>query len=292
MGSTVWMGLRGSEQWIKAPAPRTAFQPVGWSATTQDRNGRTSGRRSRATHMEYDLSWNTVPTETARLLSDMYYGVDSTNVDELVHWLDPMIKNALPAHWSFPGLSVTDGPIIGALQRPTGVVTAANAKKLPKVSALFTTTGGQAPVCYVPVPPGFAAHVGIHSASAAAERSIVSLQTFNGHTALAPSQALPAIAASDPTRFTTVIPQAGNMTGIGIRVQPGLNVGGTLLPSSGTIAGMMVEVLPIGQSPVGAGFIRGGGNSGCRMFDPPTEVPISAYFGRMSVSARLVEVGP
>lgn len=292
MRNQVYMGLRGSEEWIKAPAPGVASQPVGWSSKTQGRNGRATVRRSRGTHMEYELNWRIVSSETARKLSDMFYGVQATGDDELVHWLDPLVKNALPAIWSFPGLTVTDGPIIGSLQRPVAVATAANAKKLPKVSAQFTANGVLGPVCYIPVPPGYAAHIGIHSGNAAAARSIVSYQTFNGSAALGAVTALPAIAATDATRFTTVVPQAGAMTGIGLRITPSLTVGGTPLPNSGIIAGMMVEVLPIGQSPAGTGFIRGGGNSGCRMPEHPTEVILSAARDQMSTSVSLVEVGP
>ncbi|WP_406245802.1 hypothetical protein ACI7YT_12230 [Microbacterium sp. M] len=290
MGSNVWMGVRGAEQWIKAPAPRTPFQAVGWSETTQGRNGRTTGRRSRVTHMEYELSWPTVPTEIARKLTDMYYGVDG---DGLIYWLDPMLKNVLPAHWSFPGLGCTDGPPIYGKIRPEAVATTANAKGLPHVSAKFTAISGYTPPrCYIPIPPGHAAHIGVHQGTAGATDSIVIAipQSASGNTGTI--SRLPGIAPSSSTRFTTVIPRSGSMTGIDIRLAPGETIGGVTLPSTGTIAGIMVEVLPIGQSPVGQGFIRGGGNSGCQMFDPPTETPISAYRNRMSVSAKLTEVGP
>lgn len=294
MGSMVWMGVRGAERWFRAPAPRTSFQPTGWSAMSQGRNGRAVGRRSRATHMEYDLAWNSVSTDDARVLTDMFYGVDATNLDELIHWLDPMVKkNVLPVHWSFPGLSVTDGPIIGSVQRPTAVVTAANSKNLPKVSARFTGNGIPGPMCYIPIPPGYAAHVGVHYATAAAANSVVVAHSLNGSISAGPSAIiLPGIGPSDATRFTTVIPRTGNMTGIGLRIQPGTSVNGTVLPNDGAIAGMMVEVLPVGQSPVGQGWVSGEGNSGCRMFEPPTKTPISAYRDRVSVGARLIEVGP
>lgn len=288
MGASVWIGVRGAERWFKAPAPRTAFQPVGWSATTQGRNGRATGRRSRATHMEYELNWNTLPTDEARKVGDWFYGLDG---DGLIHWLDPMLKNVLPAHWSMPGMGATDGPPIYGKVRPTAVATADNSKSLPAISGIYTATSGYTPPrCYIPIPPGYAAHIGVHQGDAATANSIVVAHSAGTATVTR----LPGIAPSSTTRFNTVISRSSSsaMTGVEIRLAPGETIGGTTLPSSGTLAGIMVEVLPAGQSPQGSGFIRGGGNSGCRMFDPPVEVPISAYFGRMSISANLTEVGP
>lgn len=294
MGKSIWIGTRGHEEWFKAPAPRASFQPVGWSAITQGRNGRITGRRSRVTHMEYDLSWPVATAEQARKVGDWFYGLKS---DGLVHWLDPMSKNALPAHWSFPGLGVTDGPPLGSGLRPTAVTTATNAKNLPAVSARYTSA--MSPTgrgVYIPIPPGHAAHVGVHSAGAAVTRSIVYAQPYAGESALGlggtAAIALPAIAAADSTRFTTVIPRTGTMTGIELVVRPGATVAGNTLPASGDLAGLMVEILPTGQAPQGSGFIRGGGNSGCRIFEPPTQVVNSAYYDRMSVAAKLIEVGP
>lgn len=472
MGKNVWIGTRGAEQWIKAPAPRAAFQPVGWSSTTQGRNGRTTGKRSRVTHMEYELNWPTVPTDVARKIVDMYYGLAG---DGLIHWLDPMMKNALPAHWSFPGLSCTDGPVLSGNIRPVAVPTAANEKGLPSVSARFAGASPASPHCYIPIPPGHAAHIGVHSAGAAAATSVVTAQRYNGEQTVGAAVPLPAIAASDATRFTNVIARTDDITGIGIAIHPfqavearrnynvnprmlssvvgwgvavatqtataagtqidfptgrsanqvffnqsGVPVAGTVaggqvwsgsieitvpagfpavtlawstraytggtshsagsttvtiqpgetvtvastsatfaagsngvrnwlssgataiptgarlivknallekapaagpyfdgsfgagytwtgtannspsiqtvtLPYSGDLAGLMVEVLPIGLSPEGQGFLRGEGNSGCRMFDPPTEIALHAAEGRLprkSVAATLTEVGP
>lgn len=290
MGKHVWIGTRGHEEWLKAPAPRAAFQPVGWSATTQGRNGRVTGRRSRVTHMEYDLNWPVATTEQARTVGNWFYGLHG---DGLIHWLDPMLKNVLPAHWSFPGLACTDGPPLGFALRPAAVATAANSKGLPTVSARFTTAGGPpSRGVYIPIPPGHAAHIGVHSAGAAATNSIVYAQPYAGEAATGTPSRLPAIAATDPKRFSTVIPRSGAMTGIELIIRPGHTVAGTALPTTGDLAGLMVEVHPVGQSPAGQGFIRGGGSSGCRIFEPPTEVAVSSHYDRMSVAAKLTEVGP
>lgn len=288
MARAVWMGVRGAEQWIKAPAPQVAAQPVGWSSQTLGRNGRTTGRRSRTTHMEYELNWPIVSSETVRKLSDMYYGVDG---DGLVYWLDPMLKNHLPAHWSFPGLGCTDGaPIYGKI-RPQAVATASNSKGLPKVSARFTAISNYAaPRCYIPIPPGYAAHIGVHQGDAATADSIVVAHSAGTATVTR----LPGISPSSSTRFNTVITRSTSsaITGVEIRLAPGETIGGVTLPSTGVIAGIMVEILPIGQSPVGQGFIRGGGHSGCQMFEPPTEVILSVPRDQMTAAAKLVEVGP
>lgn len=291
MGSKVWIGIRGAEQWIKAPAPRTAFQPVGWSSTTQGRNGRITGRRSRVTHMEYELNWPTVPITEGAKLTEMFYGLAG---DGLIHWVDPMVQNALPAHWSFPGLGVTDGAPIYGKVRPTAVATAANNKNLPTVSARFTAISGYtAPRCYIPVPPGYAAHIGVHAANAAATNSIV----VAARAGTATVHRLPAIAASSNVRYSTVIQRTTGAAfhGIELRLAPGGVFDGVTLPSTGDIAGIMVEILPVGQVPTGSGFIMGGGNSGCTMFDPPSIIALQAAphrVPRVSVGARLIEVGP
>lgn len=288
MGRNVWIGTRGAERWFRAPAPRASFQPVGWSQVTQGRNGRATGRVSRATHMVYELNWNTLPIAEARKVNDWYYGVDG---EGLVHWLDPSLKNALPAHWSMPGMGATDGPPIYGHVRPTAVATAANAKGLPVTSGLYTAVSSYtAPRCYIPIPPGYAAHIGVHQGDAAAADSIVVAQSAGTSTVTR----LPGIAPSSSVLYNTVITRSTSsaITGVEIRLAPGQSIGGTTLPSTGVLAGIMVEVLPIGTSPQGSGFVRGAGNSGCRMFEPATEVLISTEHDRMSTAATLVEVGP
>ncbi|MFT4258045.1 hypothetical protein [Microbacterium sp.] len=291
MAKNVWIGVRGAEQWFKAPAPRAAFQPVGWSATTQGRNGRVTGRASRVTHMEYDLSWPTISASEGRKVNDWFYGVAGSG---LIHWLDPMLENVLPAHWSMPGLGCTDGPVLYGLTRPTAVSTATNTKNLPATSAVYTLGAGVAPQCYIPIPPDYTAHIGVHGGTTSTGNSIVVARPMNGETAIGSSTVLPWISTSSTTRFTTTFPRTGAMTGLSIRIAPGETFGTVTTPNSGTIAGIMVEVLPDGQSPSGTGFIRGGGNSGCRMFEPATEVALHAVEGRerMSVAAKLIEVGP
>jgi hypothetical protein len=288
MAANVWMGTRGSERWLKAPAPSGAFQATGWSALNQQRNGRVNGRTSRSTHMVYNLSWPTADRDTARQLSDMYYGVHG---DGLIHWIDPTIDNQLPAHWSYPGLGCVDGPVIYGTSRPASAVTAANPHELPARSAVFTRpfAGYVPPSMYLPIPPGYAAHIGVHGVASA---GALIARPMNDTTPVGAAAIIPTLAASSATRFSTVVTQTGSVTGIELRLALGETVGSTTLPTSATIAGMMVEVLPVGQTPRSGGYRRGEGNSGCRMFDPPVEAPISSIYDMVSVSAVLTEVGP
>jgi hypothetical protein len=287
MGSNVYIGVRGAERWLKCPAPRTAFQPVGWSSTLQQRNGRMSGRHSRATHMEYELSWPTVSVDEGRAIGDMYYGVGGPG---LIHWLDPMLENVAPAHWSFPALGATDGPVIYGGSRPTAAATAANVNGFPSLSAVFRAPdGGNAPYLYIPVPPGYRAHVGVHGVANAT--GVLIARPFAGETPTGTVQIVPTTAVTSTTRFSTIVNPGNGNSGVGIRLALGETINATTLASSATIASIMVQVLPSGATPTGTGYTRGGGNSGCRMFEPPLEVPISAYYKRVSISAKLTEVG-
>lgn len=302
MGSQVWIGTRGAEQWIKAPAPRTAFQAVGWSQTQQGRNGVLTGRNSRSTHMSYELSWPIIDTASARAVEDWFYGVAG---DGLIHWIDPTIQNHLPARWSYPGLGCTDGRPLYGTQRPVAVATAANSKGLPARSATYTydqfVPAADVEEAYIPIPPGYTLYVGVHGGTAAAASSIVTAQRYNGATAINSTPiVLPAIGPTDASYYTTAFTRTGSTTGVGIKINPGRTWGSgetaVTTPISGTIAAIMVKVVPTdtytgGFMPPESGFIRGGGANGCKMFNPPTTAPISSYYDKTSISALLEEVG-
>lgn len=68
----------------------------------------------------------------------------------------------------------------------------------------------------------------------------------------------------------------------------------TIVSVSTDIAGMMVQILPNGQTPLDGAFISGRGNSGCKFDSPPIEVPIMVpddVNDLITLSAKLVEVG-
>lgn len=297
--SHVYIGPRGSEEWIKGPAPHTPFQAIGWSSSTTGRNGMMTSRHSRNTHMQYELSWNTVPTETARRVEDWFYGVRG---DGLIHWLDPMLANHLPAAWSYPALGATDGhPIYGNV-RPTTVTTAANSRDLPTRSAVFTAATpyeGNWPEAYVPIPQGHSASIAVllGTAVGAVTNSGVIVQKVNGTT---PVGAPVSLGGAGTTAAASAIYPAKNtiartddsFTGITIRLALGEPVVTPTPPSTITLAGLMVAVAPSAKIATArpTTYVRGGGANGCVMLDPPLTTPISAYFGRTSLSAVLEEV--
>lgn len=291
MGSKVYIGVRGSEEWIKCPSPRTDFSSSSWSNLVQQRNGRVTGRRSRQTHKTYELAWNTAPTSDARKIKAWYYGVSSADPNELIWWLDPTIKNAVPPHWSSPAIGGTDGTPIFGTSRPDLEDTPANTYGLPKKMAVFTgngTTNNNSPHLYIPVPPGWVAHIDVRGMPAGAG---MVAQLRDGRTAMGSPTVVPISSVTNATKYLTKVTGISDASGISLRFPLGETISSTTYPTTVRVASIMVEVLPPGQTPKWEGFVIGEGANGCRMFDPVTEAPISAVYDRTSISATLTEVG-
>lgn len=58
-----------------------------------------------------------------------------------------------------------------------------------------------------------------------------------------------------------------------------------------TLSGIIVQCLPIGETPELGGFISGQGHSGCQFAGKPTQSAYSAALDKVGVSAKLVETG-
>lgn len=137
MGGRMWMGKRGRERWVPAPATGMTYGPKRWSSKTSFLSGGAAVRTSIASHLEYELDWNAISRDSARLIEDMNSGIDGTG---LTYFLDPMAmdKNVLPAQWAFPALAALDGPVLWGNARPASVPTEANDLGYPSTSAQYT----------------------------------------------------------------------------------------------------------------------------------------------------------
>lgn len=286
MPKGVYLGRRGAEFWFKGPAPRTSFQATGWNATTQQVNGRISGRKSRVTHMEYDLEWHAASFDEARFLDELYY---NTHGDGLIYWIDPTVRNLVPAFWSQPEMGATDGPSLYTAGRPARVATPANTRGYPAFSARYTASANATRrYLYIPVPAGHTAHIGVHGV---ADAGIVVVRGVLGQTVVVPAALVPTTSVTSATRYTKTITRTGaNISGVELYLAPGETIGGVTAPASGTIASICVEVLPTGTLPQGSSFLIGGGHSGCEMFEPPVRTPINVPRQLVSVSTHLTEV--
>ena len=288
----IYIGTRGAEKWFKGHAPGSASPSVGWSNTLADMNGGVFVSSSRGTHKEYALNWPTVTPEESQFVQEMYYGLGGSVANELIYWLDPMAKNALPSRWSAPAIAAAgDRPLYG-LTRPTTVATAANTLGYPRRSAVISAIGPAAArqTLYIPIPAGYTALIGVHGVADAV--GILSVQPVKGRSSVGAASLVATTAVTSTTRYTKTVAGTASVGGIVLTLCPGETVGGTAASASGTIASIEVEVLPTGEAPAGTTFVLGKGSGGCVMPNFPTVVPLMAVKGRQreSVAATLIEV--
>jgi len=298
----MWMGPRGHETWVPAPAAGGGlFTPVGYSTKTQYLNGGAGGHNSLSTHMEYNFVWNLKSRSTMRPVTDMFQGVRGPG---LIYFVDPMAadQNVLPQSWAFPAQACYDAVPLAGTVRPQNVATLSNTLNYPAESARYEVVDGT-PVTkvYVPIPPGFIAWVGVHGQSNGAQMTVTTIGAGN---VTGDTRALAMLSVTDDLRFSD------SFTGQGIElswvkdssttepVYPSQTTypSGTSYPSDGisdymTISGLMVQILPVGVTPERGDFISGQGHSGCKFDGAPAVTPYSAALDMVGVTAKLFEAG-
>lgn len=295
MAGQMWMGTRGREMWVPAPATGAEFTPVGFAARANYLNGGVGVNRSVATHMEYNMVWNVSSRAKLRPIGDMHSGIHGQG---LIYFVDPMAadQNVLPQMWAFPAQACYDAIPLAGDVRPANVQTPANTLGYPAESARYRIVSGtETRSIYLPIPPGFVAWVGVHGVSNGGEVVV----TANGA-----DVRLPMMSVTDPDRFSNMF----TGTGIDLRLVRDISTTAAAYPSTTsypatstyasdgisdymTISGMMVQILPAGVTPERGGFISGQGNSGCKFDGPPLVTAYSAALDQIGASAKLVEAG-
>lgn len=278
MSGQMWMGTRGYERWVKAPLTGNLdFSRSGWQAQSNYLNGGASVRSSFASHKEYAMSWRGTRHEL-RLIDDLSTGMFGTG---LIYFIDPVAadKNVLPLQWSFPALAALDGPILAGNARPSTVPTPANALGYPATSVQYGATTSSKSL-YVPIPPGYTAWFGYAGTGANGPIRLTPILPGNtAGTVVIPTM----LSVTGPTRMNTQIPGGTN---IGVVIDwNGAN--------AAPVAGMMMQILPNGTTPVGAGatFHSGQGHSGCKFASKPSMTPYSVPADSVGLSAKLIETG-
>lgn len=274
MARQMWIGTRGQERWMKAPRELDTGEE-GWAGSTGYLNGGRKVRHSKAGSRRYGMEWAGTRDEV-RFITDLHDGVyDAQDGVNLIYFisLEAADKNVAPQNLAFPA-QVDAMPLVTG-RRPELVPTAANSLNYPARSALYTlTSADEFASVYVPIPPGYSAWLGAHGAA-----------TGTAALQVAPVGGTPADATLLPVTTTTrVIDEFTGAAGIDIA----LAGEGTI-----TLAGVIIQVLPIGVSPTSGGYISGQGNSGCQFLDRPTSsvYQVAAGSERVGVSAVLVETG-
>lgn len=208
-----YAGPRGFEEWKRTPAISPDFSSVGSSDTLDYLNGGIGVRKSSSSHKTYDLSWNLLPRDDARAITDMAQGVwDGDEEVTLIYHLDPMAmnKNLFNTAWGAPSQGAHDGMPLFIGQDPSLTPTPANAFRYPARSAVYLADG-TSEVFYCPLPQGFSAWLGFHG-SVTGDAGVM-VTPFNGASAGAPVMLTP-LGVDTSTLVDTEFPAASGITGI------------------------------------------------------------------------------
>jgi len=281
MANGLWFGTRAYMQYVPQPAFNADYSKAGWDAGSQFLNGGASVRRSAGAHKVYNMAWNLASRDTLRPITDYAEGVYG---DGLIYFLDAMTmdKNVLPQGWAFP--AQPGAPSLLSKAKPTIVDTEVNSQGYPSKSAVYTLSATSvSKSIYIPIPPGYTAWVGVHGTSVAAATDPNTGAPINAPSVLV----TPNTGTGGPVALLPVdTPNRVNTTVAGSGFELSLTGAGTL-----TIAGIIVQVLPIGATPSGGGVISGQGHSGCAFASQPSQTAYSAALDKVGMTATLVEVG-
>lgn len=281
----MWLGTRGHEQWVKAPATSADFSRKKYTTQLNFIGGGAAILGSRTTHAEYNMSWNVAGRLEMRPILDFAGHVYDNDPlakfmvsSNLIYFIDPMEMdlNLAPANWGHAALAASDAPSLLADARPAVVATAANTQAYPTFSAVYTLTAASVPrSLYIPVPPGHTLWAGFHG-SATGVAGVQATPVGGSARKLAPL-GLGAQRVSD------------SFVGVsGVDIQLTGAPGDTL-----TLTGLILQVIRTNEMPDSGGYISGRGHSGCAFADEPTVTALSTTAPRAEVSAaaKLVEVG-
>ena len=262
---------------VRAPSIDMPSEKQGFTNELLFLNGGASVRRSIASHKRYTLTWNAVDRDDARVVLDLADGVYGTG---LIYWHDPFVadRNVLPQWWAVPSQGGYDGLPLNAGERGRLVPTPANTLRFPVESIEYTVELNKSRRVWVPIPPGYTAHVGVYGQNGTGGGVQVK-QTLAGDDVAAPTT-LTLLDVTDDSRFNASF--SGNIDGIELS----LTGVGTV-----TLSGMMVQVLKNGVTPETGPFISGQGHSGLTFLTQPTYTPYSAVYTKAGMAAQFVETG-
>jgi hypothetical protein len=279
MKKCFYIGTRERLFEMRAPSINMPSSKVGFVSELPYINGGFSVRQSTAAHKRYDMTWNSVERDEARIILDLADGVHGSG---LIYWHDPFAadRNVLPQQWASPFQGTSDGVPLNAGERPQRLTTVENTLNFPTFSARYNVTTSNTKRVWIPIPPGHLAHIGVYGQPVSGGE-MLAIPTFPDGSFIQP-QIMQLMSLADSSRTNFEVKSSDGHNGVFLR-----------LGGSGfiTIAGMMVQVLPEGQTVEPGGFISGQGQSGARFLGQPDYNAISAAFDRVGVVASFVETG-
>lgn len=278
----MYFGNREKMRWVKAPAPGAGFSAIGYTDTVEFTSGGMGARNSVNAHMEYDLSWGSLTLDEIAQIEDYAYGL-YTSKNGLIYWLDPtaMDRNLFNRAWAAPKITAEDGVPFTGGKRPSLQYIGDTSLDYPAYAASYTVDAGQVSrKFYCPIPPGYTAWLGAHGAAQA--QGLLVQPTLAG-TPVGSLVPVPVTSVSTLDRFSNAF-SSPSYDGIDITLDT--SAAGTIV-----LAGLMLQVLPDGETPAQGGFLSGRGNSGCVFAGKPKVMPYSIPGASVGMTARIVEVG-
>lgn len=285
----VYFGNKNKQTWIKAPASGMKASSVGWQNEIQLLSGRTSVKRSTASHRRFDASWlgslnsddQELNLNTIKSFADGLYG------DGPFYWIDPFAtdQNLMPEHWAAPMLGEGDWPKLSYDITPTFSSYSGN-NHFPIKYATYTTTGAYASPekLVIIIPTGYKLALGWHGPTGGSTTGIRVVPYLRSTGA--------ADTAINPTMIT-----------VGGSVRTNTSISGTTYSyveiflataSAATvnISAIIAQVIPSSSSVASGGFIPGKGTTGLEF----SAAPVMDYYssaindGQVGLSATWVEV--
>lgn len=278
--SNVWFGTKGYMQWVPAPAVDIPAGKQGYSANAAFLSGGAYSRRSKAAAKRFTLSWNMRHREDIQPVLDYADGIYG---DGYIYYSNPFAidRNALPAYWASPFINYYDGPLVVDGVRPDIINNNSAVNGYPVESAVYTLTStSRVPSIYVPIPPGYTAHVGAHA------------DVNSGSAFVRVTPEVSAVSSGTPVNLTLLSRSTTTRTNAmfegdsyqGITVTMGSSSSGSLV-----VHGIIVQVLPNGAVPLSGGFVSGQGQSGMSFANHPSVSEYSAALDRVGVSVEMIE---
>ena len=271
-----FIGTRDKMLQTRMPSVSMPSSKVGWSSKMNYLNGGASVRKSYAASKRYELSWDSISRDEARVILDIADGVYGTGA---VYFLDPFAanRNCLPQWWATPSLGLADGlPLTGAV-RGVEIATPTNTINLPVKSIVYTCVPGASRSVWIPVPVGHTAHAVAWGLDGTGGNVTITPTTGASTTASPSVLVLQDASTANPVAATFAA--SDGYTGILVSLE------GT---GTVTLTGLLVQVLADGDSLNINGFISGQGNSGCTMLQPEY-TPSSVAFDTVDLIAELIE---
>lgn len=279
----MWMGTRGYEMWVPAPAASMPRGRVGFTSEMQLLRGGISVERSMASHGEWALTWPNLRAEDLAKIEAMASGLyDTEDNGGLIYFVDPMAAytNVLPPDWATPGLADAMPLIQG--QEPTIAYEAPSTFGYPARSAVYDVTTAAKRILYVPIPPGHRLVIGAHGSTPGSGN--IRVTPFKGAVAQG-ATTLPWL-GRDSSQLTSHSFGGTDITGVEIRVS---GVAADVV----TLNALVARILPGVPAAIQTGpFMPGRGAGGCAFAAHPAETALSAALDLSTFTARLVEVEP